>query len=75
MIDTDPNPTAPTLDLHVTCLERIGLNPALKRSVMQALIEDARLRPFRVVEVQRAQVMLHDGQASHAARLAARVAA
>jgi ribosome biogenesis GTPase len=84
MIDTDPTATHAASDLSevegpdFAALERIGLNPALRRSVMQALADDAHitegrhplpLQPFRVTEVQRAQVLLHDGKHTHAARL------
>jgi ribosome biogenesis GTPase / thiamine phosphate phosphatase len=77
MIDPNPTPSGPA-PVDFASLERIGLNPALRHSVVQALMDDARittdqglrpLQPFRVIEVQRAQVLLHDGSHVHAARL------
>ncbi len=67
--------------IHISTLGRlqsIGLNPALQRSVWQALNDDSvrpqdeGLRPllaWRVVEVQRTQVLLHDGDAAQPARV------
>ena len=59
-------------------LQAIGLNPAMQRSIAQALNDDANrtqgeglrpLEPWRVVEVQRAQLQLHDGAGVQTARV------
>ncbi len=71
---------------HLARLQGIGLNPSLQRAVLQTLSEhdddhrstdpDARpcaLEPWRVVEVQRSHVLLHDGRAACSARLLPKV--
>lgn len=48
-------------------LRAIGLGEAMRRQLAQG-VADPRARPMRVVEVQREQLRLHDGQREHRAR-------
>jgi ribosome biogenesis GTPase len=50
-------------------LQRIGLTPALMQDVLKLSRGCAEPLPTRVVEVQRAGVLLHDGQVERPARL------
>lgn len=47
-------------------LRAIGLSEAMRRQ-LECGVADPRLRPMRVIEVQRAQLRLHDGRAEHRA--------
>ena len=53
-----------TIDFEA--LRAIGLGETLRRQFDHG-VADPRLRPMRVIEVQRAELRLHDGQAEHRA--------
>ena len=73
MIDSIDCPTAgqagfqADVQTDFNALLAIGLGEAMRRQLAHG-VADVRLRPMRLIEVQRAHWLLHDGRAAHRAR-------